>query len=221
MSDEPRERKIVVQRTARYFEAGGAPDGVRELWYVLHGYAELAADVMADVAFLGTPARRIVVPEGLSRFYRRGSSGEIGASWMTREARADEVADYVAYLDALHAAQVAEVGGAAEVTVLGFSQGTATACRWAALGSVAPARVVVWGGALPPDLDVRERLERVRGREHVVGERDAYVTQKEIDAERTRVEGLGLPFRLRTFVGGHRLDAATLRVLAGQGAPRA
>src|SRR5206468_3354730 len=87
-----------------------------------------------------------------------------GASWMTREDRLHEIDDYVRYLDAVHA-QVAS--GKARVTALGFSQGTATACRWAAFGSARIDRLIVWGGEVPPDLDlgdtrVKERLAQQR-----------------------------------------------------------
>jgi len=46
---------------------------------------------------------------------------------MTREDRLHEIDDYVHYLDALHTKIVPQ---GATVTALGFSQGTATVCRW-------------------------------------------------------------------------------------------
>ena len=65
---------------------------------------------------------------------------------MTSEDRATEIADYVAYLAALHAEIGRSLAAAPpRVGLLGFSQGTATACRcWmsgassAACGPCAP-----------------------------------------------------------------------------------
>ena len=46
-----------------------------------------------------------MAPEALSRFYadvtpgRHGPTSTVGATWMTREDRENEIRDYVAYLD--------------------------------------------------------------------------------------------------------------------------
>jgi predicted esterase len=216
MPTPPRERALEVRRTARYFELGG--DGGRppaELWYVLHGYGQLASELAAGLAFLATPERRLVVPEGLSRFYRDGTGGIVGASWMTKVAREAEIEDYVDYLDALHARVTADLGAQVRATVLGFSQGTATASRWVARGGVRAERVILWGGGLPPDVDLAEARAAFRGLSFAAGERDAFITPERLSEERARVEAAGLPFRLATFAGGHRLDDDLLRSLAG------
>jgi predicted esterase len=215
VSTAPIERTLEVRRTARYFELGGeGPVPPDELWYVLHGYGQAAAEVAQGLAFLGTPARRLVVPEALSRFYRNGTSGVVGASWMTKLAREAEIEDYVAYLEALHARVRSQVGGAPALTLLGFSQGTATASRWVAKGSVRPARLILWGGALAPDVDVAADREAFRGLSYVAGEHDHLITRERLAEDRARVEAAGLAFRLTTFDGGHRLDVGVLRALA-------
>jgi predicted esterase len=214
------DRFIAVRRTARYFEAGGEPDETDELWYVLHGYGELARDVAQRLAFLAGPGRRVVVPEGLSRFYLQGTAGAIGASWMTREERESEIDDYVAYLDELHVRQIAELGPGEpgpRVTLIGFSQGTATACRWITLGDLHADRLILWGGAVPPDVDLEGDRDAFQNLSYVVGEQDPYVTAERIAAERARIEAQGLEFRCTTFAGGHRLDDEVLRDLAREG----
>ena len=136
----PREAHVRVPRTARYWtlDADAPP---RELWYVLHGYKQLARRFMRRFTPVHGGARRIVAPEGLSRFYieqepgRHGPTSVVGATWMTREDRLNEIRDYVDYLDRLHR-EVAADAEAAPVTVLGFSQGVATAARWVVQGAV-------------------------------------------------------------------------------------
>src|SRR5437762_7802629 len=147
------EHVLSTSRTARYFTLGHPTDAT-ELWFVCHGYGQLASRFLERFRALESPRRCIVAPEGLSRFYLTESATErrVGASWMTREDRLHEIDDYVRYLDALYS-HVAP--GAARVTALGFSQGTATVCRWAALGSVRIDRLVLWGGEVPPDLDLK------------------------------------------------------------------
>src|SRR4051812_22690064 len=129
---------IIVRRTARYYTIGPTHGFPRELWFVCHGYGQLARRFLAQFAPIDDGTRLIVAPEALSRFYldpvseRRGqASPRIGASWMTKEARDAEIHDYIAYLDQLATEMRHHLSGAGpRIVVLGFSQGTATVCRW-------------------------------------------------------------------------------------------
>ena len=76
----------------------------------------------------------IAAPEGLSRFYIRGTDGRVGASWMTRDERLSDIEDHISYLN--HWWSSLGVPSDAEIVVLGFSQGVATAARWLADGSL-------------------------------------------------------------------------------------
>src|SRR5262245_18431626 len=66
------EHHLSVARTARYYTVGGEggdASETRELWVVCRGYGQLAARFLEPFVPLATPWRRIVAPEGLSRFY--------------------------------------------------------------------------------------------------------------------------------------------------------
>ena len=136
-----RERHIRVARTARYYALGSAGPSLREIWLVCHGYRQLAGRFLRRFSDLDDGTRLIVAPEGLSRFYLHDSEGShgkevpIGATWMTREDRENEITDYVGLLDAVVDEVSEESGGQiTRLTVLGFSQGAHTACRWVAAG---------------------------------------------------------------------------------------
>ena len=135
------EHFLTTPRTARYFTLG-APASAREFWFACHGYGQLASRFLERFRGIEAEGRCIIAPEGLSRFYLTESSTErrAGASWMTREDRLHEIDDYVRYLDALCSAIGAARGA---ITALGFSQGTATVCRWAALGSARIDRLIL------------------------------------------------------------------------------
>jgi len=88
----------------------------------------------------------------------------------------------------------------ARVTALGFSQGTATACRWTALGSSRVDRLIVWGGEVPPDLDLK-RLG-VPSLTLVYGTRDEFFTPKIIAATETRLREHKIAYELVPFEAG-------------------
>jgi predicted esterase len=195
------------------------------VWIALHGYAQLASTFASSARWPAAPARAFVFPESLQRFYlsdgtrpQQNATAAIGASWMTREAREDDIADNLAYLDAI-AAEVRTSAPQAVFTVLGFSQGTATATRWASARAAAgdpPARLVSWGGVFAHDADfgADAPLRRVSAA-LVYGTRDRWMHAERVAAERRRLDEAGFPYEVREFDGGHRLDDALLAALAG------
>lgn len=214
------EHRLSVARTARYFTLGEGATSLEEIWFVCHGYGQLAARFLRHFEPLDDGTRLIAAPEGLSRFYLTESPAErrVGASWMTKEDRLAEIDDYVRYLDAVYAEVLRSFDRSrVQVTALGFSQGTATVCRWAALGSARIDRLIVWGGEVPPDLDLaREpaagRLRALR-LSLVYGDRDEFFTPKVIAATERRLREHGILYARVPFAGGHEIDAATLRRL--------
>ena len=203
------EHHFSTPRSARYFTLGSL-DQAAELWFVCHGYGQLASRFLERFRPLEAERRCIVAPEGLSRFYLTESPTErrVGASWMTREGRLREIDDYVRYLDGVYAQVVPRN---ARVTALGFSQGTATVCRWAGLGASRIDRLIVWGGEVPPDLDLKGL--RVPSLTLVYGTRDEFFTPKIIAATESRLREHKIPYDLVPFEGGHEIDEATLRRL--------
>ena len=134
---------------------------------------------------------------------------------MTKEKRESEITDYVSYLNQLYAL-IRPRAPAARVTLLGFSQGTATVSRWLAALPEAPARLVLWAGAFPADMafDAAPSLLSGATRLHtVLGDDDPFVTP-ESKARQTRfLESHGLRPTHHGFSGGHTLDAGVLRAL--------
>lgn len=212
------EGHLRVARTARFFVCGD-PSGAAELWFVLHGYRQLAERFIrrfTGLAGLAEGRRAVIAPEALNRFYieqeRTGPHGpgsRVGAGWMTREDREHEIADYLAYLDGLRARLA---GAAARVVVLGFSQGAETASRWATLGgAAAPDELVLWGGGLAADLapDVlAPRLAATRVR-FVAGNADAWAKDR-ADAGVAVLGAAGIPAERIDYHGGHRVEPEVL-----------
>jgi len=219
------EHHLTVPRTARYYTLGEPGPAARDVWIACHGYGQLAADFIARLGALASPSRLVVAPEGLSRFYHERARGgshaasTVGASWMTREDRAAEIADQVAYLDALVESLIARATPhPVRLTALGFSQGVATVCRWLMHSRIRAHRLVCWGGAMPDDVLAGD-LGAFRGLriQLVAGSRDEFATTDRVTDAMAAMQGAGLDVAGVTFHGGHRLDDATLVGLTGNG----
>src|SRR5262249_5416153 len=217
---------LSVQRTARFYSLGPW-QSVSQFWIVLHGHSQLARALLHDVAPLDNGQRLVVAPEALSRFYletnsRGRHSHKVGATWMTREDREAEIADYVGYLDQLVEHVESRLGGLpADVRVLGFSQGGATAARWEARGKRSAPGLVLWSSLFPEDVlaELGDSRWRDRSVTLVRGQDDGLIPPELLAAQVTELERRGIRFQQRSFAGGHRLDAPTLLTLAEEPLP--
>jgi predicted esterase len=230
------EHHLEVRRTARYWTLGD-PATAEEVWIVLHGYRQLARRFLRRFGSIDDGRRLIVAPEALSRFYispeqgRHGATSVVGAAWMTREDRQAEIRDYVGYLDRLVATVGSNVSvpvrgetataGSTRLTVLGFSQGVATATRWVTHGSVRPGRLVLWGDLTPPDLDLAGAGEALADVDVVLvrGSEDPALSPRLVDEEVARLAEANIAYSTVDYDGGHDIDADTLLKIASTGIP--
>jgi predicted esterase len=213
----PHTHHVRVQRTARFYTLGGGSESPRDVWFVLHGYGQLAGQFVRFFSDLANDATLVVAPEALNRFYlvnvgnTAARDRPVGATWMTREDRDSDVADYVEYLDALYDDIAAgPVQGGARVNVIGFSQGAATATRWATHGRASISRLVLWGGLLPPETDLSRGPATIRDARLtlVLGARDQYIDAPALAAERARLDAARIPHDVIEFDGGHVISRA-------------
>jgi predicted esterase len=213
-------------RTGRYALIGAEPATARRIWIALHGYGQLAPRFLRPFEGVVPADTCVVAPEGLSRFYRempkadRSHQQQIGATWMTREQREDDIADALRWLDTVYA----EVVGARSLDafgVLGFSQGVATATRWVSSRAVRPAAFVVWAGELAYDIDQTRLASQLTDSAVtlVVGERDPFVSAAVREQALAAIRAWHPAAQAVTFDGEHHLDATVLRDLLASLAP--
>lgn len=220
----PVAHSIVVPRTARYYTLGPTHGFPREVWFVIHGYGQLAGRFIQHFASLDDGTRLIVAPEALNRYYldpiperRHQSAPRVGATWMTREHRDAEIEDYVAYLERV-ATEVRQhlAGASPRIVTLGFSQGTATLSRWIVSSEMRADQVVLWGGSIPPEVDLAAWENALHGARItlVAGEQDEFATPAVVAAEAERLASAGVPHTLHRYPGGHAIDGAALEALS-------
>jgi predicted esterase len=211
------EHRLVTTRRARYYTIGGGEHPLSEAWIVLHGLGQRASVFISYFQSIASPGRLVVAPEALNRHYvTPGGSGrtadaKVGATWMTRMDRENEIADYVDFLDAVWRETAT---GAVRVTVLGFSQGVATACRWIAMGKSRIDRLIAWAGQLPPDVDPSVFAKLPGGVTLVAGTTDEYLPWIAEGNHDARLVAAGITPQVVTFEGGHRMDRLTLDGIA-------
>lgn len=148
----------------------------------------------------------------MHRFYLEGTSGRVGASWMTKEERQRDIEDNLNYLDNVYDAFFKPFQFE-QFVVLGFSQGAATAARWISHTEVRVQAFIQWAGVFPTDLDLTLSKEAFSDLRHfyVIGDEDPYFREADkVNSQRIRLEENGLQPEFFQFKGGHKIDSETL-----------
>ncbi|AEI50370.1 alpha/beta hydrolase [Runella slithyformis] len=211
------EHQLEVKRTARYFTLGTLNNQTKTIWFVLHGYGQLAQFFIKKFEVLNNESTFIVAPEALSRFYLQGVSGRVGATWMTKEARAAEIDDYIFYLNHLYDTLLhdRDLSGIT-IHVLGFSQGNATLLRWLNNGHIRYDRVVIWAGFFGNGVaDVIDPVRLAHTPTALVyGTQDEYLMQIDLEKYETDIKAAIPHVQVVTFEGKHTIDVDTLKKIA-------
>lgn len=213
------EQTIHFRFEARYFKTGNI-DQAKEVWFVLHGYGQLAKYFVRKFSVLEKENICVIAPEGLSHFYLEdvqtrvaGGNNRVGATWMTRENRDRDIRNYIHYLNEIYRHEIGS--RKIKTTLLGFSQGSATATRWALDGIVPFDRLILWAGIFPPDMNFQKGHELLASKEviSVIGKDDPFFTpQKALEFNQLN-EALRLSPKVLEFDGGHDIDQQTLQKL--------
>lgn len=210
---EPIASTLRFEFTARHFVLGDVTRA-KEVWFVLHGYGQLAKYFIKKFSALQDLGICVIAPEGLSRFYLQGNHGRVGATWMTSENRLMDIQNYVAYLNAVYHQQIKD--RTCNTTIMGFSQGAATAMRWAMDGTVLFNRLVLWAGLFPPDIDFAKGAELLRGKNviEVLGKQDEFINEERIVEMHRLNTLLNISPTIIQFEGRHEIDQNVLAQIA-------
>ncbi|MBE7179537.1 MAG: phospholipase [Mucilaginibacter polytrichastri] len=208
------EHHLSVQRTARYYTIGALTDQTKNIWFCLHGFGQLAQYFSRKFTGLDDGQTLIIVPEGLSRLYLNGEYKRVGASWLTREDKEHEISDFLAYLNLLYDLVLAGRDPSQfHITLLGFSQGAATACRWVNDGHIQANRLILWAGFFQNGLTEVINPATLTSIEthYVYGKQDEYFKLiDDVDAYLRQLQTEAPTLQITAFEGGHQVEPDVL-----------
>lgn len=160
-----------------------------------HGYGENAERHLAELLRIpGIDAWDVAAVQALHPFYVN-RTGEVVASWMTKQDRELAIADNRAYVRSV----VEALAPAGLIVLAGFSQGVAMAYR--AADELAPrvAAVIALGGDVPPELTALKLPRVLVGR----GTREEWYTDEKFEKDLNFLRGAGAAVETCVYEGGH------------------
>lgn len=199
-------KNILTTKTARYYTAGSPSEKTQTIWFVIHGYAQLAGEFIKQFDYLADEHTTVVAPEGLSRAYM---SGKIAASWMTKEDRENEIKDYVNYLDTVFEDVTKDRDkNSLNVNVLGFSQGVHTAARWFTLSKYRFSNLFLCSADFPQDTDFLTLNKKLKNAKlyYMCGDKDDRIPAASFEAGKDLLKKNNVEFEEFLFGGKHAVN---------------
>lgn len=205
------EKIIKTEKTARYYVNNDRnKTDINKVLFVLHGYAQLAGDFIKEFEFLDYNKTLIAAPEGLSKFYFRN---KIGASWMTKEDRLNEIEDYLNFLEKVFEEVKSDFNTEKTKTfLLGYSQGVHTAVRWFIKSKNYFNKLILCSSDLPKDADFNALSHKIVNSEliYLQGEFDDVVSMVTFNESKKLFSENNIPFTEIIFKGKHEINKESL-----------
>jgi len=202
--------KLLVQKTAVVAIQGNTTNP-KYIWLITHGYGYLAEYFIDKFSFLLDGNHLLIAPEALSRFYKEGMQGRVGASWMTSHYRDDEIEDYCNYLEKTYHAFISPYPDA-KIILLGFSQGLATMSRWYIHTSLRCDMLIGWGAAFPEEVIHHPKFFQIPIYT-MIGLQDEFITEKLRMQYIEKINTYNLPIDVILYDGKHDIDGISLQLL--------
>ncbi len=205
--------QITIQKTAHYTTIGEINEQTENVWFVVHGYGQLAEYFIKKFKVLDDGKTVIIAPEALSKFYLKEFSGRVGATWMTKYERDSEILDYISYLNQLYRTILQGMDvNKLKINLLGFSQGTATVARWCMNENIKYDRLILWAGYFGNGIqDVIDPL-KLTEKEVVLcyGKEDEFLIKIDLQQYQQNIQKVIPQIQIHTFEGGHTIDEELL-----------
>ncbi len=210
------EQHLSFQFTARYYKSSEITSETKAIWFVLHGYGQLAQYFIRKFASLEQRDICVIAPEGLSKFYldqlenTGRKSTRVGATWMTKENRLVDIDNYLTFLNSVYSREVTRE---IPVSILGFSQGSATASRWALSGKIRFDRLILWAGIFPPDMNFEVGPVILKDKKVMLiyGTKDRFLNDARFHEMDDLTKKLNAKVEVIAFDGEHDIDEPTLQ----------
>lgn len=206
-----KENHLIINKTARFYTIGELNEKTKQVLIVLHGWGMNAKDFLSSLEPLANDETFFIAPEALNRFYLKGSGGVIGATWMTKEDRLNEIKDYINYLDDLYDLFDLEKHPHAHISALGFSQGASTVTRWVNAGNKKIDTLIVYAGEVAPELFPLSDTSGLKRTKNIFicGTQDEYFTPPLVAQMKENYREIN--FTEVEFKGKHVIDTEVLK----------
>ena len=210
-------KQISISKTGKYSQIGKCSKKINNVWIVLHGYGMLSEYFVKKFECIINETTLVIAPEATNRFYLRDNYTRVGASWMTKLDKEQEISDNILFLDKLFSIIKKDIGhDNFKLNTLGFSQGGPALVRWLMSNKLNTNSLILWGSDIPKDSLVTENKSRWNSinLKIVIGKNDEYINEEKKQEFVGVVKSYGLKYELIEYEGSHKIIEEELKKIA-------
>ena len=210
-------KQISISKTGKYSQIGKCSKKINNVWIVLHGYGMLSEFFIKKFDCIINDTTIVIAPEATNRFYVDNGYNRVGASWMTKLDRNEEIRDNILFLNKLFSTLKKEIGhNNFKLNTLGFSQGGPALVRWLISNKLNINSLILWGSDIPKDSLVVKNKSRWNSLnlKIVVGKHDEYIDEEKRQKFVGVVKSYGLKYELIEYDGSHKIIEEELKKIA-------
>ena len=210
-------KQISISKTGKYSQIGKCSKKINNVWIVLHGYGMLSEYFVKKFECITNETTLVIAPEATNRFYLRDNYTRVGASWMTKLDKEQEISDNILFLDKHFSIIKKEIGhDNFKLNTLGFSQGGPALVRWLMSNKLNTNSLILWGSDIPKDSLVTENKSRWNSikLKIVIGKNDEYINEEKKQEFVGVVKSYGLKYELIEYEGSHKIIEKELKNIA-------
>tara|TARA_B100001027_G_scaffold47261_1_gene31030 strand:- start:610 stop:1257 length:648 start_codon:yes stop_codon:yes gene_type:complete len=210
-------KQISISKTGKYSQSGKYSKKINSVWIVLHGYGMLSEFFIKKFDCIINDTTLVIAPEATNRFYLSNNYNRVGASWMTKLDRNEEIRDNILFLNKLFSIIKKEIGhDNFKLNTLGFSQGGPALVRWLMSNRLNINSLILWGSDIPKDSLIIENKSRWNSMnlKIVIGKHDEYINEEKKQEFIRLVKSYGLKYELIEYEGSHKITEEELKKIA-------
>ena len=202
-----------ISYKAPYFKVGSINEMTKNIWFIFHGYGQLADEFAKQFSELISEENCLIFPQGLSRFYLKGIGNKIGSNWMTSQDRDIDIANYLSYINQIFKHEVEASLENIKLNILGFSQGGHTASRWIYNSNITYNKFVLWGSNLTHEIDQKRISDSFSHGKNlvIIGDQDRFINSDRLRKMRLKYEKIGFNYQTIEYHGEHDIYPEILK----------
>ncbi|MFI1773537.1 alpha/beta hydrolase [Thalassobellus citreus] len=206
------EKEISYTTTNSYSTLNTLNKSTKNVWFVCHGMGYLSRYFLKYFKGLNIDENYIIEPQAISKYYIKPNFKHIGASWLTKEATAQETENVMRNFDAILEAE--SIPDSVNLIVLGYSQGVSVAMRYVAKRQLQCAQLVLHSGGIPKELHAEDFAFLNAKVNLICGTSDEYLIKDRLQAETKKAHDLFKDqLNVTMFDGKHEVNVEIINGL--------
>ena len=208
------EQQVTYTTSNSYSTRNNLSKNTKNVWIVFHGIGYLSRYFSTFFDGLPEEDNYIIIPQAPAKYYLKNEYKHVGASWLTKENTAVETNNVLQYIDAIMAQE--NIPTAANLIVLGFSQGVSIATRWIANRKINCKQLVLYAGSIPKELTKDHFLHLTEETKLtiIVGNKDKLIPTEKLQSELSFAQSIfEREMEVITFDGGHEVQKSIINNL--------